>query len=159
MAKSNFERLIALADEAFGYRDDPDQIEMNDEQRAKFAAIHPATMSAENNEDGPVAWLLLLPTTQELMNMFIQAKISEKQLLEMTPLSGSYDAIYLCSALVLEEYRRKGITERLGLKALAEIAKTHPIKTLFVWPFSDAGDEAARKIAARAGLPLLKREG
>lgn len=159
MAKSNYERLIELADEVFDYRDDPDQIEMTPEQREKFMVIHPATMSAENTADGPVAWLLLLPTTYELMEEFVKGELSEKKLLELTPVGVKYDAIYLCSALVLEEYRRKGITESLALEAYKQISALHPIRALFVWPFSDAGDKSADHIAAKIGLPLFKRQG
>ena len=155
--KSNFERLIALADEAFDYRSDPDQIEMTDEQREKFMAIHPATMQAENNENGPVAWLLVLPTTLPLMERFVKHEISEKELLELTPVGVPYEAIYLCSALVLEEYRRKGITLRLTLKAIDEIRSNNPIQALFVWPFSEGGDHTAEKVATIAGLPLISR--
>ena len=159
MALSNFERLIQLADEAFDYREDPDQIGMNEEQRSKLLAIHPATMQAENNENGPVAWLLVVPTTYDLMRQFIEHNISEKQLLEMTPVGVPYDAIYLCSALVLEEYRRKGIAEKLTLKAIDEISNSNPISTIFVWPFSDGGDKVAEKVARETKLPLLTRSG
>lgn len=157
MAQSNFERLIQLADEAFDYRSDPDQIEMTDEQRSKLIAIHPATLQAENNEGGPVAWLLVLPTTLQLMERFVKHEISEKELLDLTPIGVPYQAIYLCSALVLEEYRRKGITMRLTLKAIAEISKNNPVEALFVWPFSDGGDKVAEKVAATLKLPLMTR--
>lgn len=157
MAQSNFERLIQLADEAFDYRSDPDQIEMTDEQRSKFMAIHPATMQAENTEAGPVAWLLVLPTTLQLMERFVKQEISEKELLDLTPIGVPYEAIYLCSALVLEEYRCKGITMRLTLKAIAEISKNNPIRALFVWPFSEGGDAVAQKVADELHLPLVSR--
>ena len=54
----------------------------------------------------------------------------------MTPIGASYDAIYLCSALVLEEFRRKGIAKQLALKAIEDIRKDYPVKALFVWTFT-----------------------
>lgn len=157
MEKSNFERLIALADEAFDYRTDPDQIEVTDEQRAKLLALHPATMTAYNTPQGPGAWLMIIPTTRAVMERFIKNEISEKQLLEDTEPGDVFETIYLCSALVLEEYRRKGITEQLTLEAIAAIRKEHNIQALYVWPFSDGGDKLAGKVAAEMGLPLYKR--
>jgi hypothetical protein len=58
---------------------------------------------------------------------------------------------------VLEEYRRKGITQNLTLTAIDMIRLEHPITNLFVWPFSDEGDKSAQRIADICGLPLVKR--
>ena len=52
------------------------------------------------------------------MHQFLANEISEKELFELTPLNTNYEAIYFCSALVLEEYRRKGITKQLALDAI-----------------------------------------
>ena len=157
MAYSNLERLIKLADEVFAVKSDPSQLDVNAEVLARLKKIHPATISEYNEGNGPVAWVLLIPTTTELMEQFINEHITEKELFELTPLHASYDAIYLCSALVLEEYRRKGITKTLALKAIAKIRKKHPLKAAFVWAFSPEGDRAAETIVRLAELPLLKR--
>jgi len=45
--------------------------------------------------------------------------------------------------MVLEEYRRKGITKQLALEAIEEIRKDHPLKVLFVWSFTEEGNLAA----------------
>jgi predicted GNAT family acetyltransferase len=92
------------------------------------------------------------------MNRFLDNKISEKELYELTPLNISYEALYLCSAMVLPEYRRKGIAEKLTFKAIESIRKDHPIKELFVWAFSKEGEALSEKIAALTGLPLRKKE-
>jgi N-acetylglutamate synthase-like GNAT family acetyltransferase len=92
------------------------------------------------------------------MNRFLANEISEKELYELTPLKAKYDAIYLCSALVLDEYRRKGITKQLALKAIEKMCKKHTLQAVFVWAFSPEGDKAAERIAQLAGLPLYKRE-
>jgi hypothetical protein len=158
MALSNLERLIRLADEVFAVKSDPSQLDVNPEVREKLQKIHSATLSEYNEGNGPVAWLLLIPTTIDLMNRFLAKEISEKDLFNLTPLNIKYDAIYLCSALVLEEYRRKGITQNLALFAIESIRKTHPLKAAFVWAFSPEGDLAAETIARLAGLTLFKRE-
>jgi hypothetical protein len=101
---------------------------------------------------------LVIPTTEELMNRFLSCEISEKQLFELTPVDVIYDAIYLCSALTLEEYRRKGIVKKLTLDAIHAICNDHPITSLFVWPFTPEGDAGANRIAEIAGLPLYFRQ-
>jgi len=158
MTLSNYERLIQLADEVFAVKSDPSQLDVNAEVLERLIQLHPATVSAFDDGNGPVAWVLLIPTTLELMNRFLGSEISEKELFEQTPLNISYEAIYLCSALVLEEYRRKGITKNMALTAIEKISQKHPIKAAFVWAFSHEGDLAAETIARLAGLPLYKRE-
>ena len=76
---------------------------------------------------------------------------------DLTPPGIPYEALYLCSALVLEEHRRKGITKLLALQAIENIRKDHPVKALFVWAFSKEGDLASETIARLASLPLYKR--
>jgi GNAT superfamily N-acetyltransferase len=91
------------------------------------------------------------------MDRFTAGEINERELLAMTEPGGTYDALYLCSALVLPEKRRKGLARRLALKAIAEIRADHPIGHLFYWGFSGAGDELAASIARESGLPLSRR--
>lgn len=154
---TNLERLIKLADDVFAVKSDPSQLDVNAEVLARLKEIHPATISEYNEGNGPVAWVLLIPTTTELMHAFVEGKITEKELYKQTPLHATYDAVYLCSALVLEEYRRKGITRDLALRAIKWIWEKHPLKAAFVWAFSPEGDRTAETIARLAELPLYKR--
>lgn len=157
MTLSNFERLVQLADEVFAVKSDPSQLDVNPEVLERLQALHPATVSAFDDGNGPVAWVLLIPTTLELMNRFLDCQILEKELFDLTPLNIAYDAVYLCSALVLEEYRRKGITKNMAMSAIEIIRNDHPLKAAFVWAFSPEGDLAAETIAQLAELPLYKR--
>jgi GNAT superfamily N-acetyltransferase len=155
--KSNFERMLQLAEDIFAVKNDPDQLDVNENVIAHLQRIHPATVSEYDNGEGPVAWVLLIPTTTSLMNMFLQGDITEKQLYEQTPLDSSYDAVYLCSAMVLEEHRRQGITKRLVLDAIRRIRQDHPLKALFVWSFTKEGDQAAEMLALETQLPLFRK--
>lgn len=157
MGTSNFERMIQLADDVFAVKNDPDQLDVNQDVLDQLRRIHPATVSEFDDGHGPVAWVLLIPTTLGLMDQFLNHSISEKELYEQTPLDSAYEAIYLCSAMVLEEYRRKGIARQLTLKAIDSIRKDHPIKAMFVWSFTTAGDITADTISQITSLPLLKR--
>ena len=157
MGISNFERMLQFADDVFAVKNDPDQLDVNQDVLDQLRRIHPATVSEFDDGHGPVAWVLLIPTTLGLMDQFLSHSISEKELYEQTPLDASYEAIYLCSAMVLEEYRRKGIARQLTLKAIDSIRKDHPIKNLFVWSFTIEGDMTADTISQITSLPLLKR--
>ncbi len=157
MPSSNFERMIQLADEVFASKNDPDQLDVNQEVIERLQRLHPATVSEYDDGNGPVAWVLLIPTTLDLMNKFLENKISEKELFELTSPGISYEALYLCSAMVLDEYRRKGIAKWLTLHAIEKIRNEHPLKALFVWALSSEGDLGSEAIAHLTALPLHKR--
>jgi uncharacterized protein YdeI (YjbR/CyaY-like superfamily) len=157
MLLSNYQRLIKLAEEVFAVKSDPDQLDVSQEVIERLKKIHPATVSEFSDENGPVAWLLVIPTTSDLMNRFLAKEITEKELFNLTPTDTAYEALYLCSALVLEEYRRKGIAKQLALKAIEDIRKDHPLKCLFVWAFSKEGDLASEALSVLTELPLYKR--
>ncbi len=158
MPLNNFERMIQLADEVFASRQDINQLNINEEVLAHLRRIHPATVSEHDDGNGPVAWLLLIPTTIDLMNRFLDGRISERELYEMTPLDTAYEALYLCSAMVLEEYRRKGIMKELALNAFKALNKDHAFQSLFVWTFSDEGLLSAEAFAREVSLPLYHRK-
>jgi len=149
--------MLQLAEEAFDAQNDPNQLDVNEKVIERLQKMHPATLSEYDDGNGPVCWVLGIPTTTELMNKFLDCEITEKQLFEQTPLKGPYEAIYLCSAMVLEEYRNKGIASKLALDAIERMRKDNPIKALFVWAFSKEGDGMAEKIFQRTGLPLKRR--
>ncbi len=157
MSKNNFEEMIQLAEDVFAVKNDPSQLDVNEDVIARLMQLHSATVSEKEDEDGPVAWILLIPTTLELMNQFLQYEISEKELFEMTPMHGEYEAIYLCSALVLERYRRQGVAQTLAINAIEKIKKSHPIKALFVWAFSFEGARRSKAIAQEVAMPLFER--
>lgn len=146
--------MIALSDEVFYAKNDPNQLSIDQDVIEALEKIHPATISEFDNGNGPVSWVLLIPTTQELMDQFLSKEITEKELFEKTPLSISYEVIYLCSALTLPDYRNKGITKQLAMYAIEQIMKDHPIHTLFVWAFTKDGEFASKSLARQLNLPL-----
>jgi GNAT superfamily N-acetyltransferase len=123
----------------------------------KLRDIHPDTLTQEENDDGPVCWILLIPTTEKIMRDFLSHTLNEQQLLENTSPGLQYDAVYLCSALVLPEYRGKGIAKRLTFDAIQAIRKNHPIHYLYYWSFSAEGDGLAASVANETGMTLLKK--
>jgi len=149
--------MIQLAEEFFATKDDPSQISINNKVMRKLKRIHPSTMMEKKTSKGPIAWILVIPTTHKLMEQFIAKKINERELLNKTLLRVKYDSIYLCSALVLPEYRGRGLAKKLMIKAIKSIQKEFPITDLFFWGFSTAGRRLARSIAKELHLLLHQR--
>lgn len=157
MSASNFERLMAIIDGIFETRNDPDQLQVTQDDIAKLQALHPATLSEYNEGNGPCVWVLLIPTTKAIMQQFLDGKISENGILQQTVSGTSFEAVYLCSATTLPEYRGKGITSRITLDAINAMKAEHPITDLFVWPFTPEGEVLAKRLAEKLNLPLHVR--
>ena len=157
MPEDNLQRMISLAEEFFDVKNDPDQISVDEETRTRLLAIHPNTMTEVRNEDGPIVWVLVIPTTIDLMEQFLAKSINEQQILQNTSPGGRYDAVYLCSALVLPEHRGKGLAKRSAVQAVRKIQQQHAIKELFAWTFSKEGEGLSISIAKELGLPLHLR--
>jgi hypothetical protein len=158
MHNENLDRMIKLAEEFFETKNDPMQISINRESMARLKKIHPSTLTEKNDKNGPIAWIVVIPTTHDLMEKFITKKINEQELLDDTPLQEKYDALYLCSALVLPEHRGKELARLLISKAIKSIQKQHAIKYLFYWAFSIEGKKLAASVAKEFALPLCKRK-
>lgn len=154
MAKSNFERMIELVTEVFDSRNDPEQLDVDEQVIAQLQQLHPATLSEYDEGEGPCVWILIIPTSTETMHLFLEGKIAEGDILKRTRPGAAFEAIYLCSASTLTEYRGRGIAKRLTLEAIESIRKEHNIDALYVWPFSQEGEMLAQKIAQSCGLPL-----
>jgi len=155
--KPNFNRMLQIIDEVFETRNDPDQIQVSQTQLKKLEKIHPATLTEKADENGPLIWILMIPTAKNIMNDFLEGNISEKEVLEKTNPGDKYDCIYLCSATTLPECRGKGETKKLCITGIKNIMKDHSIKTLFVWPFTKEGELLADAVAKQCGLQLLKK--
>lgn len=161
----NLTRMIRLADEFFETKNDPSQLSITEEVMEQLRSIHPATMGEIANDDGPIAWTIILPTISTLRDHFVNGTIGENELLKLTMEErdrnvhsrGLYTSIYLCSVLVLPEFRGKGLATELIFKSITSIRNDHPIGDLFVWAFSAEGKRLAANIAASMQLPLFER--
>ncbi len=149
---------MQIIDEVFDTRNDPQQIQISEDVRERLLKIHPAVFSEYNEGNGPCIWTLLIPTTEAIMNLFVTKKITEQELFERTESETKYDAIYLCSAITLPEYRGKGMTCRMCMDTINKIQKDHSIKYLLVWPFTTQGNQLAEKLATKTNLILKRRE-
>ena len=190
MPADNFSRMIQLANEFFDAKNDPSQLDIDASVIERLTRIHPATMGEKNDENGPVAWTIVIPASWEVMEQFLEGKINEKGLLELSEqtknflvpklslgtslfrnaklsfsssvfptrtLGTRYETIYLCSAMVLAEHRRKGLAKELLCNSIRAIQKDYRITALFYWGFSDEGNRLSQAVAREVGLQVLER--
>ena len=152
--RGNFERMLDLVGEFFDVKNDPGQIDVDEKVLKKLSKIHEATISQKENKDGPIAWILVIPTTKKIMQDFLENKISENELLNKTKPSQKFEAVYLCSASVLPEFRNQGLAKQLTVQAIRKIKKNYPVEYLYYWKFSKGGERLAESISSAMKIPL-----
>ena len=91
MISNNYERMLKLVDEVFATSSDPNQIRVTPEVMDRLKEMHPSTFAEYSDSNGPVAWIMIIPSTLELMNCFVKGEISENELFELTPSNISYE--------------------------------------------------------------------
>ena len=138
----------------FHAKADPRQIEFTPQDMQHLSSIHPFTLNEKNTSNGPICWVTLIPTSKIIMNEFLSGRIQENQLLSLTHSDTPFESIYLCSALTLPEYRKKGITLEIAVNAIQNICKDSKIEYLFAWPFSMEGRKLCKKIAQQTNIPI-----
>lgn len=167
----NLTRMIALAEEFFATKEDPQQLDITEAVMEQLHALHPAAMGEAADGNGPIAWTIVIPVPRAARDLFLSGAIGETELLTAVdrqlgadgqlPADGDahlLTSLYLCSALVLPEHRGKGLAKRLVLDSLAAIRADHPIDELIVWAFSNEGNALAQRISMETGLPIIHRK-
>lgn len=149
--------MIQLADEFFHVKNDPSQLSIDESVMEQLRALHRSAIQEQTNENGPIAWLIVIPTTKSVMEQFLSGAIGEREILEQTLPGGCYDALYLCSVLLLPEYRGKGIARNLCREAIRSILADHPVRSFFGWAFSPEGRRLAQALAEEFAMPLKWR--
>jgi GNAT superfamily N-acetyltransferase len=150
-------RMLALVDEVFDTKNDPDQIAFSEEDMEKLHALHPFSMNEHLVDDGPVVWSTVIPTSKAIGEAFMNGDISECELLKRTSKDTPFEMIYLCSVLVHPDFRGQGLAYEITRTAIANICAEHKIESLCVWPFSPEGLQLAHRLADEAELPLVLR--
>lgn len=136
------------AEKIFGIEQDPDQMPINEESVKKLDAIYVEWLNTRSNGNNePISWSVVMPTQKSLAEQFLNNKITEKELLELTKAEERYDSLYIVSAITVPDYRNKG----LAFESLIAAIKKAPITMdalIFAWPITPEGQNLANKISS-----------
>lgn len=153
-----YRKMEYIAESLFGTQNDPEQILINEEANRKLRGIHQDTILwREDGNGNPISWIVVVPTSIPIMEKFLKREISEQKLFDIATEEKKFDALYLCSAITIPEYRKRGLAMELMLEAIEKFApkKEQP---LFSWPYSPEGDSLIRKLEEKLGRKILLRE-
>ena len=143
----NEARMYELIDDVFDTQNDSTQLRFSESDIEKLISLSPHTLQEAANEEGPYAWISVFPTSLDLMNQFVSEQINERQLFDLTNKEDNNEVVYLCSAIVLPEFRNQGLALKLTIQAIEALQLSYPIRVALVWPFSDSGLRMAEKAA------------
>ena len=150
-------QIQKYSEKVFGTDQDPDQMPINEATYEKLVALHPATTLYRTNERGePIAWVVVFPTTKELMEQFLTSQINERQLFDLTVPGSKFDSLYLCAAITLPEYQRSGLAIGLLKEAIDAISQGHELQ-LFGWAYAKEGRYLGEKLQQELGRTILAR--
>ncbi|MEI6849816.1 MAG: hypothetical protein WCK29_02140 [archaeon] len=151
-----------LAEEYFKTEGDSEQAKVNDENRNWIHENIPECRNVIKDGEKIVGFTLIFPCKKETMNLFLNNDITEEELLRIMKKELNYknfDSIYLCSTVIIEEYRRKGLALKAFIKSIEKIISFSKNKkpNLFYWGFSEEGKRLSEKVAKETGLELKYR--
>ncbi len=152
-----FEKILKISEEFYGTASDPDQMPVSKESALKLQSIHPDTIAYKLDKVGnPIAWVVVLPTSLGGMTLFLSKQISERELFEKAVLEKKFEALYLCGAFVLPEYRRQGHARELTLGAISKLS-SGKILSLYSWIYSDEGAQLISNLSKELGRSVVTR--
>jgi len=137
-----------IAERYFGTASDQDQIPITMESLDKLVSIDEDAILIKTDEHGePISWVVVIPTGKETMELFLDNAITEKELFDRAVAENKREALYLCAAFTVPEYRGKGYAQELFSRAVKKFAPTRETD-LFAWIYSPEGQglfEAGKK--------------
>ncbi len=148
-----------MAEKYFGTEKDPSQMP-TDENASKWLLENiPDCVNVIKDNEELIGFTFIIPCNEDIMNQFLSKKINEAQLYEEVKKQKAhknFTAIYLCSAFIKPEYRRKGLAAKAVMKSIKKITKKIP--TLFFEAYSEEGKKTADAMAKKLKIKILERK-
>lgn len=149
---------MKIAEEFFGTENDPGQIPITSESINKLDKLCSGWLASELDENNePISWAIAMPTQKQLADDFLNNKISERELLDLTVPADIYDAVYFVSVITVPEYRGKGLGTKVAKRVLQNMSLTNDA-LYFVWPTSNEGMALVKKIKNELGVEIKLKQ-
>ncbi len=148
---------LKVAESYYGTHQDLTQIPINKTSFKKLHSFNPNTILYKTDDAGHIlGWIIVIPTSKELMNKFLEKRITEKELFDSTDFNQKTDALYLCSVFVLPEYRGRGVAKELSLEAIERFSQSEKLE-LFAWLYSKEGKLLAKNLEQELSRKIFCR--
>ena len=149
--------LLSGLEGYFHTEEDSEQVPISLESHKYLLAVRPSSLATSFSDDGTlVASVVTIPTTKEITDLFMSGEITEKELFDRTEPRGNSEALYLMSAFVAPDYRRRGLGIQLTKELISKIDSDAKL-TLFAWPTSEEGKKFTNALQENIHRAILVR--
>jgi len=120
-----------------------DDVAGEEECSFDISKLFPYALTVIKTDDKIIGYTYILPTTNDLMQRFINGTLNEKKVIQEINKNIRYnncDAAYLAGAVISEEYQNKGYAVRATIDTLLSMDSERgmKIRDIYIWPFTDA---------------------
>lgn len=161
ITRKDLEITSQMSEDYFGMQKDPDQMPATEENRDWVYKNSLDYLNIVKDNGKIIGFAFMLPCNKILMQDFISGKISEAKLVEgikSLKLKNPSQTIYLCSSILDEEYRGKGLATLAFIKSIDKVTSNKKHKPiLFYWGYSEEGKRLVERIANLTGLEVRSR--
>lgn len=149
-------RGMEIAGEIFPASVGPDQMQATEENFQKLKSLNPNSILYDIRDGEIAGWAVVVPTSRELMEKFVNREIGEQAVLDLAEKQDSYPALYVCAAAVVPAYRRRGVAMNLVQEAIARMP-LEPRHELYAWTTSPEGVALIEKLQQQTGTVVRIR--
>ncbi|HVY01836.1 MAG TPA: hypothetical protein VHA12_03675 [Candidatus Nanoarchaeia archaeon] len=161
-SRKDFDITSKMSEDFFGMTTDSEQFQASEENKDfLFKHLKNFVNIIRFNKE-VIGYSFIIPSNKKLMSLFLKGKITESELFDRVKSEkineNNFDCLYLCSAIIKEEHRGKGLSIEGFKKLIVNLIKIRGnVKPdLFFWEYSKEGSIVAKKISEHFGFNLFK---
>lgn len=150
-----------IAESYFMTHEDESQITVNSETASWIARNLPGSFNIIKDGNNVIGSTFVFITKEKHMSEFLTGGINERELFQRVREEYPFrpETVYICSAVVLPEYRRMGLALSALVKSVEKIVELYQFTpVLFYWAYSPEGQRLAEKLGDTMKLQVLKRK-
>jgi len=137
-ANKDIEKMNRIALELFGPGGDS-MVEPNLENAEKLISLEKNNLICFKENNQPISWALVLPTSREKAERFLKKEITELELFNRSVEKPLFESLYLFSVVTLPDYRKRGLSSRLVKYQIEYFRNKYKIKDFYAWALNPEG--------------------
>lgn len=116
------------------------------ENAEKMISLEKNTLVCYKENSVPIAWSLVLPTSRENADKFLNDEITELELFNKSVENPKFESLYLFVVITMPEYRQKGLGSSLMKYQIEYFKKEYSINDFYAWVLSLEGKRLAESL-------------
>lgn len=158
-SEEDFLKGVNLHVRGFNVKEDSNQIQEEDVSYKKIIDYDCEQECIIKENEKVIGSFYFILTSKKIMDNFLEEKINERDLLNNSRKLINFNSIYFCSAIIEEDYRRKGLIFKATKKLIKHINPLFKEKpSIFGWTFSESGSNLFKKTAKEFSFEFFEKK-